>query len=178
MPLKGGRPCVVATEITQSPDGMRFDVGHVERVIPFSVEETASRVVALVGRWSHAEIFPCVVVDTGSAQGLALYQQLRGLLPRTVHRPHSYPGTGTRDMLFGAFLQSYAQDRLSFRPDLEHRGDLDRALVFFGGRGVKSDGVDLSSEDEAMVMAVGLSMQYAKHGDAPRHVSSPKVPLD
>lgn len=167
MPLKGGRPAVVVSELKEETisDGRRVihtDIGHVARISPFSVEATSACVVALAKKL--IDRLPCVIVDTGSAQGLALYLDLRKALPDELHKPHSFPGTGKRDLLFTTFLQTYADDRLTFAPDLDFRVDLDRSLVFFGGKGAAKDGYELSSEDEALVIATGLAMQYAKHG--------------
>lgn len=173
MPLHGGRPAVVVSELKEEtlPDGTRVihtDIGHVARIIPFSVEATSACVADLAKKLIDHR--PCVVVDTGSAQGLALYLDLRKQLPADIHRPHSFPGTGKRNLLFTTFLQTYADDRLSFKPGLPYRVDLDRSLVFFGGSGAAKDGFELSSEDEALVLATGLSMQYAKHGATARTV--------
>lgn len=171
MPLKGGRPAVVVAELKEEtlPDGriiIHTDIGYIDRVTPFSVEAVAGATLGLVQ--SMIEHRPCVVTDTGSAQGLALYQQLKRILPDEVHRPHSFPGTGKRDMLFSSFLQQYSDDRILWKPGLEYRADIDRALVFFGGVGKSTDGVELSSEDNALVMAVGLAMQYPRHGGIAR----------
>jgi hypothetical protein len=121
------------------------------------------------------EHFPCVLIDVGSPQGLALHQSMRTGYDRDLHRPHAYPGTGMRADLFSTFLQAYSAGRVSFQPDLPGRSALDRALVFYMGGGVAKSGVELSSEDEALVIALGLSMTWPKHGSeaAPFPVDKP-----
>lgn len=167
MPLKGGRPAIVATEIFESRDETgrllhHFDVGAVERVTPYSVEATKERVLAM----THAlrEHFPCVMIDVGSPQGLALHQSMRTGYDKSLHRPHLYQGTGMRGELFSTFLQGYSAGRVSFQPDLPGRSALDRALVFYMGGGVSKSGVELSSEEEALVVSLGLAMIWPKHG--------------
>jgi hypothetical protein len=174
MPLKGGRPCVVAAEVREARDTTgrlvhAFDVGFVDRVTPFTVEAVRDRVADVMTRLQEHR--PCAVVDVGSPQGLALWQGLRGAYPRELHRPHAYPGTGMRGPLFSAFLQAYSGGRVRFEPGLGYRQDLDRSLVFFAGGGVQKDGIDLSSEDEAMVMALGLALTWPKHGALARAFS-------
>lgn len=167
MPLKGGRPALVAVEVLESRDPQHrvvhdFVVRHVERVTPFGVDAARDRVAHFVD--VMADQRPCVIIDVGSPQGLALHQACRGMWSRDLHRAHAFPGTGPRGPLFSAFLQAYSTGRVTFAPGLDFRADLDRALVFFGGSGVKSDGVDLSSEDEALVIALGLAMSWPRHG--------------
>jgi hypothetical protein len=168
MPLKGGRPAIVATEIkeTRDPRGRllhHFDVGAIERITPYSVEATKARILQMVG--NVREHLPCVMIDIGSPQGLALHQSMRAGYDPSLHRPHLYQGTGIlRPELFSTFLQGYAAGRISFQPDLPGRSALDRALVFYMGGGVEKSGVELSSEDEALVVALGLAMIWPKHG--------------
>ncbi len=179
MPLKGGRPAIVATEIMESraPDGRllhHFDVGAIERITPYSVEAAKAKLLAMVG--ATAEHFPCVMIDIGSPQGLALHQSMRAGYPRQLHRPHLYQGTGMRGELFSTFLQGYSAGRISFQPDMPGRSALDRALVFYMGGGVEKSGVELSSEDEALVIALGLAMIWPKHGpDAAKFVDRSAV---
>jgi len=173
MPLKGGRPALVAVEVRTGERDARgrstftYEIGHIERIQPTSVEGTAERLVALVR--AVADQRPCMIIDTGSPQGLALYQTVRGQdLDAALHRPHAYPGTGQRTALFSGFLQGYSAGRIRFAPGLAHRAELDRALVFYTGSAKKSSGtqadVELSSEDEALVVALGLAMTWPRHG--------------
>lgn len=169
MPLKGGRPALVAVEVRVGPRDKQgrptfaYEVGHVERITPASVEGTAQRLGALID--AVADTSPCMMIDTGSPQGLALYQSVRQQRRAPgLHRPHSYPGTGQRTGLFSGFLQSYAAGLVRFAPGLPHRAELDRSLVFYMGGGTKTDGVELSSEDEALVVALGLAMTWPRHG--------------
>jgi hypothetical protein len=170
MPLKGGRPSIVVAEVRERRDPEtakmlhHFNVGAVERVTPYSVEATAEEVLRIVR--VTKEHMPCVLIDVGSPQGLALYQKMRTGYPRELHRPHAYPGTGMRADLFSTFLQGYSAGRVSFEPGLDHRAALDRALVFYMGGGVEKTGVELSSEDESLVVALGLAMTWPKHGPA------------
>ena len=169
MPLKGGRPAIVATEIFESrdPNGRllhHYDVGAIERITPYSVEATKERIIKMVS--AVKEYAPCVMIDIGSPQGLALHQSMRTGYDRSLHRPHLYQGTGMRGELFSTFLQAYSAGRVSFQPDLPGRQALDRALVFYMGGGVEKSGVELSSEDEALVVAIGLAMIWPKHGPA------------
>lgn len=168
MAIKGGRTAIVAVEVKEGrdPNDQRlvhtFTVGAIERVTPFTVEAAALRIVALMN--SVADHEPCVIIDVGSPQGMALRQALRGAYNSRLHRPHAYPGTGARNPLFASFLQAYSAGHVRFQPGIKYREDLDRALVFYMGIGVAKDGVDLSSEDEALVVALGLALFWAKHG--------------
>ncbi len=168
LPLKGGRPSVVVTEVKErrDPDTGRllhhYHVGSVDRVTPYSVEAAAARIMTIIG--ATKEHKPCVLIDAGSPQGLALYQSMRTGYPRELHRPHAYPGVGERGPLFSTFLQAYSAGRVSFEPNMPHRSALDRALVFYMGGGVEKSGVELSSEDESLVIATGLAMTWPKHG--------------
>ncbi len=168
MPLKGGRPAIVVSEVFEARDKEtgrlvhHYDIGDIERITPYSVEATKARIMEIVT--AVREVRPCVMIDVGSPQGLALHQSMRTGYDRTLHRPHAYPGTGMRADLFSVFLQAYSAGRVSFQPDLPGRSALDRALVFYMGGGVEKSGVELSSEDEALVVAVGLAMTWPKHG--------------
>lgn len=169
MPVKGGRTAIVGVEVREARGaGGRLEhsyvVGHVERVQPFTVEAARDRVAALMT--AFADVRPCAMIDVGTPQGMALRQALRGAYPAELHRPHQYPGTGERVALFASFLQAYSTDRVRFAPGLKHRADLDRSLVFYMGGGVKKDGAELSSEDEALVVALGLALFWARHGPA------------
>lgn len=168
MPLKGGRPAIAAVEVLERRDSTTgrmlasYNVGDVERIVPYSVEATRSRVLEMIEPVKEHK--PCVFVDVGSPQGLALYKITRTDYPRGLHKPHAFPGVGMRPDLFSTFLQAYSGGRVSFEPGLDHRQALDRALVFYMGGGVEKTGVELSSEDEALVVALGLSMMWPKHG--------------
>lgn len=167
MAAKGGRTAIVGAEVRErrSKEGRlehTFLVGHVERVTPGTVEAARDRLAGLMT--SFADLRPCILVDVGSAQGLALHKGLRGAYPEDLHRAHSYPGTGDRRDLFAAFLQAYASGRVYFLPGLDHRAELDRALVNYLGGGASKSGVELSSEDEALVIALGLALFWPRHG--------------
>jgi hypothetical protein len=167
MASKGGRTALVGAEVRQrraTSGRLEYDftVGLVERVHPATVEAARARVAAVME--SLADVRPCCIVDVGTAQGLALRQALRGAYKDGLHRPHAYPGHGERVELFAAFLQAYSTERVRFEPGLSHRADLDRALVFYMGGGVGKDGVELASEDEALVVALGLAMFWPGHG--------------
>jgi hypothetical protein len=181
MPLKGGRPAIIGVEVLRSRDPYtkkvlnHFDVGVIERVTPHSVEATKERLLRMVD--SVKECFPCVFIDIGSPQGLALHQSTRTGYDKKLHRPHAYPGIGIRGPLFSQFLEAYAAERVSFQPDLPGRAALDRALVFFMGGGVAKSGVELSSEDEALVIALGLAMTWPGHGPSAT-ILTEKLPVD
>lgn len=171
MPLKGGRPAVAVAEVREGrgSDGrlrFQFHVGHLERVTPYGVHDAAASVRTVLERLR--DMYPCVIVDVGSPQGLALHQQLKREGDPQLHRPHAWPGTGSRGPLFSSFLQAYSEGRLTLDPRMAHRADLERALVFFGGSSVKEHGLEISSEEEAMVHAVGLALQWPVHGPAAR----------
>lgn len=174
MALKGGRPCIVGVEVRERRDqhdiaSYRFYVGRVERVEPFTVEAVRARLQDLCQRASEHGEKPCVMVDVGSPQGIALRQSSVPVMEALdLHRPHAYQGKGKRDDLFAAFLQAYTSGAIEFAPGLDHRHELDRALVFYVGSGVKTEGVELDSEDEAMVVALGLAITWAKHGEDAR----------
>ena len=180
MAEKGGRTAIIGTEVREARDeaGLlvhSFTVGFIARVQPFTVGAAVTEISRLMT--ASAEHEPCTIIDVGTAQGLALHQSGKGAYPSTLHRPHAYQGHGARATLFSAFLQAYTQDRVAFAKDRPHRAELDKALVFFGGSGVKKDGVDLKSEDEALVVALGLSLVWPKHGPAAR-TFEPKGPAD
>ena len=166
----GGRAAIAGVEVTERrlADGRlehRFAVGALERP-EGTIEAVAARVRALTA--AAAEVRPCSVIDIGSPQGLALRQTLRGAFSSDLHRPHAYPGTGSRRDLFAAFLEAYSAGRIEFAPGLPHRRELDKALVFYlaGEKGKKS--VELSSEEEALVIALGLALAWPRHGPAAR----------
>ena len=167
MPIKGGRPAVVAVEIFEGRDAKgrtthQFRVGLVERITPYGIEVARDAVTDFMTAAQQHR--PCVIVDTGSPAGLALHQALKTSLPAAVHRPHSYPGVGSRPLLFADFLKAYSEGRVEFAPGLRFRADLDKALVFYQGGGVSKHGVELESEDEALVIALGLAMAWPRHG--------------
>lgn len=170
MPEKGGRACVIGLEVRRGRDtkGRRewhYVVGQVDRVQPGTVEAAAARVRSMIE--PVRALRPCVMVDVGSPQGLALRQLMRNdrenPWPRELHRPHAYP-RDSREQLFAGFLEAYADGRVSFLPDLPYRDDLDRSLVFYLGGGAAKDGFELESEDEAMVRALGLALVWPSHG--------------
>lgn len=179
MPVKGGRTAIVGTEVRERRDAERrlvhdFTIGQVDRVAPFTVEAARDRITGMVK--AVADLHPCVIIDVGSPQGMALRQALLGQWSSELHRPHAYPGTGARPILFSSFLQAYSQGRVHFEPNLAYRSDLDRALVFYMGGGVRQDGVELSSEDEALVVALGLSLFWPKHGPMARPFEESPAP--
>lgn len=170
MPEQGGRPTVVAAEVREDPstDGRRrwhFVVGHVERVRSQTVQGAAAAVrdsVSRVDRWA-----PCVFVDCGTPQGVALRQVLRREWPRDrLHPPHAYERTRQDTTTFAKFLEAYADGRVTFLPDLPHRRELDRALILYKGGGVSRSGDELSSEDESMVNALCLAVAWPSHGQS------------
>lgn len=167
MAPRGGRTAVVGAEVLERRDETgrlehRFVIGLVERVNPTTVEAARDRLAELMTALESDR--PCAFVDTGSAQGLALRQALRGAWSREIHRAHAYAGTGARSELFASFLQAYSTGHVTFRPGLAHRKELDRALVNYLGGGAAKSGVELSSEDEALVIAVGLALYWPRHG--------------
>lgn len=172
MPLKGGRPALVAAEVREGRDpqgraAFEFHVGHVGRVTPYGVEDARAALAELMTRLEPVR--PCAIIDVGTPQGLALHQSCRGAWSPSMHRAHAFPGTGPRGPLFASFLQAYSAGRVTFAPDLKHRSDLDRALVFFGtGKGVAAHGVELTSEEEALVLALGLALTWPRHGPPAR----------
>lgn len=177
MAPKGGRATLIGVEVRERPrfgsyaEGSPrrteavFHVGTIER-LPGTVEAAAERLTALMT--AAKDVRPCAIVDIGTPQGQALHRMLRGKFPRELHQAHAYPGSGPRAALFAAFLEAYSSGRITFAPDLPHRKDLDKALVFYMGGGVAKHGVELSSEEEAMVIALGLALAWPKHGPPAR----------
>lgn len=172
MAPKGGRSALVGVEVSvaKGPQGRplhHFEVGLVERT-PATIEGAADRLTALVV--ASQKMRPCAIIDIGTPQGAALHRVLRGRFPAALHQAHAFPGTGVRAPLFAAFLQAYSDGRITFAPGLPAttRKDLDKALVFYMGGGVRKHGVELSSEEEALVMALGLALQWPRHGPAAR----------
>ena len=174
MPEKGGRPAIVVAEIRENPAGKgvrrwHYRVGNVERVEDRNIEKAAealrSLVAAVVGER------PCVFVDTGSPQGVALLRVLRGGdWPAELHHPHQYRRTKADTRLFAQLLEAYAEGTSEFLPDLPHRKDLDRAMVLFRGGGARVAGDELESEDEALVIALCLAVTMPSHGIRPADV--------
>ena len=170
MPEHGGRTAIVAAEVFErrGTGGVlehSFLVGHVDRVAPGTVEAARDRAAGAMTAVLKEK--PCCIVDVSTPQGTALWRSLRGAWPKSAHGPHPYGGPGyTRAVLFASFLQAYASGKVRFRDGLAYRADLDRALVFYMGQGVKKEGVELSSEDEAMVVALGLALYWPRHGAA------------
>jgi len=169
MPAHGGRTAIVGVEVLEARDSEdrlvhRFVVGVIERVTPFTIDAARERVIAMVTKLQDAR--PCCIVDTGTPQGLALRASMSSSRdwPRDLHRPHAYPGTGARNQLFAAFLEAYSRGEVRFAPGLENRADLDKALVFYHGGGTAKEGFELESEDEALVIALGLAMFWPRHG--------------
>lgn len=176
MAAKGGRTGLVVAEVTERALGaMRreyyFNIGHVDRVAPQTVEDAAERVLELVTNVAVEK--PCVFVDVTSPQGAALRVALNEQMPKGLHKAHEHVGTVD---LFSGFLTTYSAARISFEPGLDYRGDLDRSLVFYMGGGVAKHGFELTSEDEALVVAIGLSIFWPRHGA--RAMQSTKVPVD
>lgn len=172
LPETGGRPALIAVEVLENTSGVgaqrwHFRVGHVERVESRTVEGAAAAVRSLVGAVTDER--PCVAVDTGTPQGVALLRILRDdeRWPDELHRVHRYRRTRADTRLFAAVLESYAEGALEFLPRLDHRDDLDRALVLFRGGGAKKAGDELESEDEALVTALALSIVMPGHGTRP-----------
>lgn len=170
MAPKGGRAALIGVEVRERP-GPRsrpvheFYVGSLERLTG-TVEAAAERLTELMK--AAAEVRPCAIIDIGSPQGQALHRSLRGKFPDGLHQAHAYPGTGQRTALFAAFLEAYGDGRVTFAPDLPHRKELDKALVFYMGGGVTKHGLELTSEEEALVIALGLAIFWPKHGPAAR----------
>jgi hypothetical protein len=169
MARKGGRSAIIGVEVREGRDPVTgklvhsFQVGSVDRVSPGSVGAARDRIASLMD--TVAEVRPCVIVDVGTAQGIALHQALRGAYGESLHRPHAYPGGAPqREQLFAGFLQAYSAGRIQFLPGIKHRAELDKALVFHLGQGVKKEGFELESEDEALVLALGLALAWPKHG--------------
>lgn len=175
MAAKGGRSTIIGVEVREGRDSVgrlmhHFTVGSIDRVTPGTVEALAERVKTLMTR--AAAVHPCTIIDVGTPQGMALHQVLRGAWSRDLHRAHAYPGTGIRGPLFSSFLQAYGSGRVTFAPDLPGRKDLDKALVFYAGGGISKHGVDLTSEEEAMVIALGLALTWPKHGPVARKIEA------
>jgi len=176
MAEKGGRAAIVGVEVLEShaKDGRtlpRFLVGHVVRP-EGTIEGTGDAVEALVS--AAKDVRPCVIVDIGTPQGMALRQTLRDKFPTTLHRPHAYPGTGERRDLFAAFLEAYSAGRIEFMPGLAFRKELDKALVFYMGGKKSKTSVELTSEEEALVIALGLALTWPKHGPIARSGTAPQ----
>ena len=168
MPEKGGRPAIVVAEVRRSigKDARRqwhFTVGHVERVVQQNIEGARDRVLELVTTVVGQK--PCVFVDVGTPQGVALWRSIRREWPSNLHRPHAYERTRFETAMFAVFLEAYADGRVEFLGGLEHRKELDRALVLFKGGGIAKASDELESEDEALVIATCLALMWPSHGD-------------
>jgi hypothetical protein len=173
MAEKGGRSAVVGVEVleTRLPDGRlehTFYVGSIDRP-DGTIEGTAAVVDSLMVKASSAR--PCALVDVGTPQGMALRQSLLGRWTG-LHRPHAYPGTGARRDLFAAFLEAYSAGRITFAPHLPNRRDLDKSLVFYLSGGARKSGVELASEEDALVIALGLALYWPRHGPQARSAAT------
>lgn len=177
MPEEGGRPAIVAAEVLlrRGADARRrwhYNVGLVERVVSPTIQGADERVRELV--LPVRDLRPCVFVDAGTPQGMALRRVLRRDWPdRELHRPHAYERTRFDATLFATFLEAYADGRVRFLDGLDHRRELDRALVLYRAGGVSKAGDELESEDEALVVALGLALSFPTHGDAADSLDPP-----
>lgn len=169
MPEKGGRPAVAGVEVRRAPDekGRRrwhFVVGYVERIRTHSIQGTRDRLEDLV--LPLADVSPCVFVDCGTPQGIALRRSLRVGWPEKLHLPHAYERTRFDSTMFAQFLEAYADGRVTFRPGIDPlvRKELDRALILYRAGGKSDAGDELESEDEALVHALCLGVMFSTHG--------------
>lgn len=172
MPEKGGRPTIVAAEVRRAPDkdGRRrwhFVVGYVERVRKQNIEGARDRVLTLMAATQGDR--PCVFVDVGTPQGYALRRSLRDAWTDSpeFHRPHAYERTRFDQSMFAAFLEAYADGRITFVNGLDWRAEIDRALVLYKSGAkltTKEAGDELASEDEGLVHALSLAMMFPTHG--------------
>lgn len=172
MPEEGGRPSLVVTEVYRAPDvagrrRWRFVIGHVDRVRDQTVQGAREATTSLIRRVEDEN--PCVFVDIGTPQGLALRRSFRTDWPeKNVHLPHAYPRLPRETMLFAAFLEAYADRRVSFLTDVGYRKDLDKALVLYRGGKISTAAAEIPSEDESLVVATCLSLMWPSHGPDPR----------
>lgn len=182
-----GQTAVVAVEHRQvAPEepGKRITWEHLVRHIeqlPAQVEVAAERLIEMVN--DVQEQSPTVLVDIGAGPGRALYDILRehrsagkyrlrseGGMP--VWHPIAYAEQGARRQeLLTAILVPYGTDRLRFDvPDEVALGKLTRALALQKAT-VQDDGVTTTSSDEALVVALGLAMRFARYtGALPAYV--------
>jgi len=175
MPEKGGRPAIVVAEVQRAlgKDGRRqwnFTIGLVERVKRQNIEGARDRVLELAE--ASISMKPCVFVDAGTPQGVALWRSVRKDWTRRLHRPHAYERTRFETAMFAVFLEAYADGRVKFLGDLDNRKELDRALVLYKGGGVSKVSDDLESEDEALVVATCLALMWPSHGGDASRVES------
>jgi hypothetical protein len=169
MPEKGGRPAIAVAEVRRAPDigGRRqwhYVIGHLERVRDRTIHGARDRVREIVD--PIADVSPCVYIDVGTPQGIALRKVLRDTWPdrSSMHRPHAYERTKFDTTMFAWFLEAYSGERIIFRRGLPHRDELDRALILYRSGGVGKAGDELESEDEALVHAVSLALMFPTHG--------------
>lgn len=181
MPEQGGRPAIAVTEVRQAPevDGRRrwhYVIGRLERVRDRTIQGARDRVMELMQPVQDIE--PCIYVDVGTPQGFALRKIMRDGWPEqtNLHRPHAYERTRFDTTMFAWFLEAYSGGRITFRKGLEHRDELDRALILYRAGGVSKAGDELESEDEALVHAVSLSLMFPTHGADALNLEPPKPP--
>lgn len=171
MPEKGGRPAIVGCEVIEIPgkprkDRWQYVVGYVERVRRPTIEGARDRIALLTV--ATLEDRPCIFVDVGTPQGVALRATVRREdWPKKLHLPHAYPRTRGETGLFAHFLEAYADGRVHFLPGLASRAELDKALVLYRGSGTNKTTDELESEDEALVLALCLSLAWPTHGQKP-----------
>jgi len=158
--------------IAQGP-GMLHTVVHIERQAPI-LEVVRDRIVEIAGR-AEADR-PCIFLDAAGGLGAGLAKiladlQRAGKFPAALHRPHAYTQRGQRRQgLVNAIVEVYGGDRLRFAPSLPLGPELIKALETYESE-VADDGRVSFAGDEGMVLALGLSLAYARHGARPRYVS-------
>jgi hypothetical protein len=176
MPEKGGRPSIVAAEVFRGPDvaGRRrwhYQVGYVERVADMTVQGAREAVVALTTKIS--DVRPCVFVDIGTPQGYALRRSFRaGWNEKELHMPHAYQRLKMETALFAAFLEAYADGRVTFLDHVAFRKDVDKALILYRGGSTSKAAEEMPSEDEGLVSALCLALMWPSHGPDPRRVAT------
>jgi hypothetical protein len=117
---------------------------------------------------------PCLFVDASSGSGAALASALkvergkRGNWPADLHPVHPYVQRGAaRQALLEAILTAYMTGMLAFEEGLVNRDRLEKALasqqsvVGIDGR------VSRKSDDDNLIIALGLAIAYAQHGAPP-----------
>lgn len=161
----------VAGPIGQAP-GVDHIVVHVERQAPI-LEVVRDRIVE-IARQAEPD-GPCLFVDAAGGMGAGLVKivsdlQKAGRFPASLHRPHAYTQRGQRRQgLVNAIIENYGGGKLRFAAGLPLGPELIKALETYESE-VADDGRVSFAGDEEMVIALGLTLAYPRHGGRARYL--------
>ena len=162
----------VAPEVMGGNVGARHVVVHVERQSPV-LEVVRDRIVEIAYAARERGDSPCFFIDAGSGIGVGLVRILadlrrNGKFPMEVHAPHAYVQRGiARQGLVNSIVENYGGEKLRFATGIPLQAELIRALETYESQ-IADDGRVSYAGDEEMVIALGLSLAYPRHGERAR----------